>query len=78
VVSVAVENGGWSELNEVSADGDVPSGSMHPSVVDGTEQNAIIHFRVAVVIPFQDVVGVAQCGGTVTTRKCTSAIRGLQ
>ncbi|HEV7451766.1 MAG TPA: hypothetical protein VGO16_10345, partial [Pseudonocardiaceae bacterium] len=73
---MGVENGGWSELDEVSADGDIPSGSMHPPVVGGAEQNAILHFGMTVVIPLPDVVSVAQCGGTVTTRESTSAVSG--
>lgn len=74
--AVGVENGGRLELDKVSADGDVPSGGVHPSVVGWAEQNAIFHFRVAVVIPLPDVVSVAQCGRTITTRESTSAVSG--
>jgi hypothetical protein len=73
---VRVENGGWPELDEVPTNGDVPAGSMHPSVVGGAEQNAIVHFGVTVVTPLPDVVSVAQRGGSVTTWESTSAVSG--
>ena len=44
----------------------------------GTEQNAIFHFGVAVMVPLPDVVSVAQCESAVTIGESTSAVWGDQ
>ena len=47
---------------------------MHPAVMSGAQQHAIIHCGVAVVMPLSNVVGVAQGGGPVAPRKTAPTI----
>ena len=54
--AIGVEKGGRPELDEVSAEGDVPSDGVYPSVVGDAEEYAIVHFGAAAVIPLQHVM----------------------
>jgi hypothetical protein len=72
--AVGVDDGGWSEFDASSVDGDVPAGVMHLAVVCFTEQDAVFYAGVAAVDPVLAVVCVAQSWWSVAAGERASAV----